>query len=59
MGRELLHWALDQADAQSPPVTCYLEALPNARPVYMHEGFKAVEGKGMVMIRRKAAVNGS
>jgi GNAT superfamily N-acetyltransferase len=50
----LLRWAIDQADKVEPPVWMYLEALPNARPVYLHAGFRGVEGEGreMVMVRR-------
>jgi len=50
----LLRWAIDQADAKSPRVAMYLEALPNARPVYMHYGFLPLEGEDRktVMVRR-------
>jgi len=43
---------LDIADAQYPPIPVFLEAVPTARGVYEHMGFKGVEGKEMQMIRR-------
>jgi hypothetical protein len=43
---------LDIADAQDPPIPIYLEAMPNARPIYEHWGFSGVEGKLVQMIRR-------
>jgi GNAT superfamily N-acetyltransferase len=54
IGRLLLQYAIDQADAESPPTPIYLEALPNARPVYLHLGFQPRDGKGReeVLIRR-------
>jgi GNAT superfamily N-acetyltransferase len=48
----LMKDVLDIADAQYPPIPVYLEAMPNARPVYEHMGFKGVEGKPVQMIRR-------
>jgi hypothetical protein len=43
---------LNIADAQDPPIAVYLEALPNARPVYEHMGFIGVEDRTVQMIRR-------
>lgn len=42
------------ADAQDPPVSIYLEAIPEARPVYEHHGFIGLTGenRGAQMIRR-------
>ena len=50
----LMDYAIKKADNQVPPAPLYLEALPNARPVYLHLGFKSREGPGreLVMIRR-------
>lgn len=54
IGRRLLDWAIEQADAASPPTAIYLEAAPNARPIYLHLGFQALvgEGKEDVLVRR-------
>ena len=54
IGRQLLDYAINQADARSPPIALYLEALPNARPVYLHLGFVPREGKEreLVLVRR-------
>lgn len=54
IGGMLLQCAIDQADAKSPATPLYLEALPNAWPVYMHYGFRAIGGehRETVMIRR-------
>lgn len=43
---------LDIADAQDPSVPIYLEAMPEARPIYEHMGFIGVEDKPVQMIRR-------
>jgi predicted GNAT family N-acyltransferase len=48
----LMKDVLDIADAQDPPIPVYLEAMPNARPVYERRGFIGVEGKSVQMIRR-------
>ncbi|KAF1986303.1 hypothetical protein K402DRAFT_404397 [Aulographum hederae CBS 113979] len=58
VGKALLEWCFSRADAEEgKKVPVYLEALPNARPVYLHEGFVPVEeegeGMGMVMIRNR------
>ena len=58
VAKKLLAWAIDQADATSPPTPMYLETSPPGRAVYEHVGFvphgeyemhrrgpKAVEGK--------------
>lgn len=56
IARVLLQWAIDQADGNGleKPTPMYLEGLPNARPVYLHMGFRGVEGvnRDLVMIRR-------
>ena len=39
VGKKLLNWAIEQADAQEPPMPMYLESRPTARAVYMHVGF--------------------
>jgi GNAT superfamily N-acetyltransferase len=48
----LMNDVLDSADAQDPPIPVYLEALPDARPVYEHMGFVGFEGQPVQMIRR-------
>ena len=48
----LMKDVLDMADTQDPPIPVYLEAMPNARLIYEHLGFKGVEGKSVQMIRR-------
>lgn len=40
VGRKLLNWAMEQADATVPPTTMFLESRPNARAVYIHCGFE-------------------
>ncbi|KAF9699056.1 hypothetical protein EKO04_003309 [Ascochyta lentis] len=40
VGKKLLSWATEQADAQDPPTPMYLESAPTARAVYMHVGFE-------------------
>jgi hypothetical protein len=42
----LLNWAIHQADAQSPQLPIYVVAFPNARVVYLHLGFRGLEGEG-------------
>ncbi|KAF2639437.1 acyl-CoA N-acyltransferase [Massarina eburnea CBS 473.64] len=39
VGKLLLNWAIDQADATDPVTPMYLESAPSARGVYMHCGF--------------------
>lgn len=39
VGKKLLSWAIEQADATEPPTPMYLESRPSARAVYMHVGF--------------------
>ena len=39
VGKKLLAWAIDRADATVPPTPMYLESRPSARAVYMHVGF--------------------
>jgi hypothetical protein len=54
----LLHWALDQADARSPQIPIYVVAFPNARVVYLHLGFRGLQGEGKerVVVREGAEV---
>lgn len=40
VGKKLLNWAIEQADAKVPPELMYLESRPSARAVYMHVGFE-------------------
>jgi GNAT superfamily N-acetyltransferase len=42
VGKKLMDWAIEQADAQDPPTAMYLESAPTARAVYMHCGFEPV-----------------
>jgi GNAT superfamily N-acetyltransferase len=42
VGRKLLMWAIEQADATVPPTPLYLESAPTARVVYMRYGFVPV-----------------
>ncbi|KAH7119879.1 acyl-CoA N-acyltransferase [Dendryphion nanum] len=42
VGKLLLNWAIEQADAETPSTTMYLESMPYARAVYMHVGFEPV-----------------
>ncbi len=54
VGNVLLQYAIEQADANHPPLPLYLEALPNARPVYLHYGFEPAKdgpNRASVMIR--------
>ena len=46
IGKELLMWGIEKADAAEPPVPIILHALPNARPAYYHVGFKPTTGFG-------------
>jgi GNAT superfamily N-acetyltransferase len=39
VGKRLLNWAIQQADAEVPPTPMYLESSASARAVYMHVGF--------------------
>ena len=57
IGHLMMNYAIEKADAQEPPMPIFLEALPNARPVYLHLGFKSREGPGreIVMVRRGPA----
>ena len=54
VGRRLLQWAIDIADAQDPVTPLYLESADYARAVYMHMGF-VPQGK-VNMVRRGPAV---
>lgn len=46
VGSALLYWGIQQAEAGETKLPIYLEAFPNARPVYLHAGFKSQEHKG-------------
>ncbi|KAE9980200.1 hypothetical protein EG328_000434 [Venturia inaequalis] len=48
----LMKDVLELADAHNPSTPIYLEAMPEARPIYEHFGFIGVEGKPVQMIRR-------
>ncbi|TLD25993.1 acyl-CoA N-acyltransferase [Venturia nashicola] len=48
----LMKDVLEIADAQHPSIPIYLEAKPEARPIYEHLGFIGVQGKPVQMIRR-------
>jgi GNAT superfamily N-acetyltransferase len=39
VGKRLLDWGIQQADAEVPPMPIYLEASATSRAVYMHVGF--------------------
>ena len=39
VGRMLLDWAIERADAEVPPAPMYLESSASARAVYIHVGF--------------------
>ncbi|KAF9693804.1 hypothetical protein EKO04_008230 [Ascochyta lentis] len=39
VGKRLLEWAIQQADAEEPPTPMYLESSAMSRAVYMHVGF--------------------
>jgi GNAT superfamily N-acetyltransferase len=39
VGKMLLNWAIQQADAEVPPTPMYLESSAMSRAVYMHVGF--------------------
>lgn len=43
VGSLLMQYAIDLADRHDPPQAMVLEAMPNARPVYMHYGFEPPE----------------
>jgi GNAT superfamily N-acetyltransferase len=57
VGKLLLDWAIEQADANDPPTPLYLESAPTARPVYMHCGFVPL-GKTDFVRRGPAIVRG-
>lgn len=46
VGAVLMRWGVERADAEG--CECYLEALPNARPVYLRFGFGEPVGRGEV-----------
>jgi len=46
VGGRLMQYAIDLADNHDPPQALALEALPNARPVYMRYGFEAPKSVG-------------
>jgi GNAT superfamily N-acetyltransferase len=47
VAKKLLSWAIEKADAKSPPTPIYLETSPPARAVYMHVGFVPHGESGM------------
>lgn len=47
VAKKLLSWAIEKADAKSPPTPIYLETSPPARAVYMHVGFVSHGDWGM------------
>jgi GNAT superfamily N-acetyltransferase len=54
VGKLLLNWAIEQADATDPVTPMYLETSPAGRPVYLGCGFVA-QGESN-MLRRGPAV---
>lgn len=59
VGKKLLTWAIEQADATEPVTPMYLESAPTARAVYMHVGFVLQEDeKGNFVRRGPATVKG-
>ncbi|KAH8727008.1 acyl-CoA N-acyltransferase [Phaeosphaeriaceae sp. PMI808] len=54
VGKKLLQWAIEQADATEPFTPMYLESAPTARAVYMHCGF--VPQGGANFLRRGPAI---
>jgi GNAT superfamily N-acetyltransferase len=54
VGKLLLNWAIEQADATDPVTPMYLDSAPTARAVYMHCGF--VPTGEYNMVRRGPAV---
>lgn len=56
IGKLLLQWGIDMAEAMEPPVPVLLDAFPNARPVYYHLGFEQTRekeaGSENLLIRR-------
>jgi len=46
VGGKLMQYAIDLADNDDPPRAMALEALPNARPVYIRYGFEAPRSMG-------------
>jgi GNAT superfamily N-acetyltransferase len=57
VGKKLLNWAIEQADATDPPTPMYLESRPTARAVYMHVGF-VPQGEYNFLRRGPAIVKG-
>ncbi|KAF2704963.1 hypothetical protein K504DRAFT_460751 [Pleomassaria siparia CBS 279.74] len=51
VGKRLLDWAIDQADATDPVTPMYLESAPTAKAVYMHVGF-VEQSAGYNFLRR-------
>lgn len=46
VGRKLLMWGLERADAADPQIPCVLEALSKARGMYVKFGYEDTEGHG-------------
>lgn len=57
IGKRLLDWAIEQADATDPPTPMFLESAPHARAVYMHCGF-VPQGESNMVRRGPAIVRG-
>lgn len=49
IGTKLIKCVIDIADTCTPPMPIYLEAAPNARPLYESLGFVWLEG--IVLVR--------
>ena len=54
VGRKLLDWAIERADATNPATPLYLESAPTAKAVYMHVGF-VEQAAGYNFLRRGPA----
>jgi GNAT superfamily N-acetyltransferase len=48
VGKKLLLWAIEQADASDPVTPLYLESAPSARKFYEHLGFEPVGKEAFV-----------
>lgn len=57
VGKLLLNWAIEKADATDPVTPMYLESAPTARAVYMHCGF-VPQGEANFIRRGPAIVRG-
>ncbi|KAF2026996.1 hypothetical protein EK21DRAFT_91884 [Setomelanomma holmii] len=57
VGKKLLMWAIEQADATEPVTPLYLESAPTARVVYMRYGFVPVGDINFIRRGPVSAVN--